>query len=134
MILSGPDIRKSLSDGSLIIDPLPQEDQIDTTSIDLRIGEPLWAWNSELIRSGKKGMRIDLDHFDFKELTEWYLTEIPKEDSGTYVIEPQTVYLASTFEKVELPLDSRLAARVEGKRGGLVAHATALQEAQIGIG
>ena len=37
MILSNIDIRKVLKDQSFIIDPLPEEDQIDTSSIDLRI-------------------------------------------------------------------------------------------------
>ena len=43
MILSNIDIRKVLKDQSFIIDPLPEEDQIDTSSIDLRIGEPIWV-------------------------------------------------------------------------------------------
>ena len=36
MILSNADICKVLEDRLFIIDPLPEEDQIDTSSIDLR--------------------------------------------------------------------------------------------------
>ncbi|MFQ5451241.1 MAG: dCTP deaminase [Nitrospinaceae bacterium] len=129
MILSGSDIRKVLRDGLLIIDPLPEEDQIDTTSVDLRMGEPLWMWSPELIRRNGPGLRVDVDRFNFKELSERYMVETPKEESGKYLIKPQTVYLASTFEKVELPTGSRLAARIEGKsslaRLGLAVHITA---------
>jgi len=48
MMLSNGDIRKALKDGLLIIDPLPEENQIDTSSIDLRIGEPIWVWDPKL--------------------------------------------------------------------------------------
>ena len=43
--MSNADICKVLEDGLFIIDPLPEEDQIDTSSIDLRIGEPIWVWD-----------------------------------------------------------------------------------------
>lgn len=41
MILSDKDIRRYLRSRAIIIDPPPDESQIDTTTIDLRIGEPM---------------------------------------------------------------------------------------------
>lgn len=129
MILSNVDIRKVLEDGRLIIDPMPAKERIDTTSIDLRLGEPLWIWDPELV-GGKGGeLRINADQLNFKELSERYLMQVPRESSGQYIIRPQRVYLASTFEKVKLPTGSCLSARVEGKssfaRLGLAVHMTA---------
>lgn len=128
MILSNIDIRKALKDQSFIIDPLPEEDQIDTSSIDLRIGEPIWVWDPKLSRQ-KDRVTIDTENFDFKKFSERYLIQIPPEPSGKYSIRPQTFYLAPTFEKVKFPINSRLAGRVEGKsslaRLGLGVHITA---------
>lgn len=129
MILSNTHIRAALKDKRLIIDPLPEEDQIDSTSIDLRMGEPLWVWNLALKEKKEQDFRIDIDQFDFKGLSEHYLIETPKEPSGKYIIKPQMVYLASTYEKIKLPAGSRLSGRIEGKsslaRLGLVVHMTA---------
>ena len=128
MILSNGDIRKALKDGLLIIDPLPEENQIDTSSIDLRIGEPIWVWDPKLSGQNER-VSIDTENFDFKKFSERYLIQINPEPSGKYSIRPETFYLAPTFEKVKLPMNSRLAARVEGKsslaRLGLGVHITA---------
>ncbi len=127
MILSNVDIRKALQKGALVIDPLPEEIQMDSTSIDLRMGESLWSWDEELIQ--RTGFRVSVGQFNYKELSERFLVEVAREASGTYLIQPHTVYLASTFEKIELPSRSRLAARIEGKsslaRLGLSVHITA---------
>lgn len=129
MILSNADIRNALKEGRLVIDPLPEEALIDSASIDLRMGEPLWVWNPELKKSRDGDLRIDVDRFNFKELSEKFLLEVPKEPSNKYSLRPQTVYLASTHEKINLPVGSRLSGRVEGKsslaRLGLAVHMTA---------
>lgn len=129
MILSNTHIRKALKEKRFVIDPLPEDDQIDSTSIDLRMGEPLWVWDSALKNMKERELRIDIDQFDFKALSEKYLIEAPKETSGKYIIKPHRVYLASTYEKIKLPIGSRLSGRIEGKsslaRLGLVVHMTA---------
>ena len=93
MILSNGDIRKALKDGLLIIDPLPEENQIDTSSIDLRIGEPIWVWDPKLSGQNER-VSIDTENFDFKKFSERYLIQIPPEPSGKYSIRPETFYLA----------------------------------------
>ena len=52
MILSGDDIHDALAKGRMIIEPAPGKDQIDTTSIDLHMGEPLWIWDPKIDPSG----------------------------------------------------------------------------------
>ena len=58
-----------------------------------------------------------------------YLVDIPKERDGSIVIKPKAFILARTLEKITLPLESQLAARVEGRssgaRLGLVVHLSA---------
>ena len=127
MILSGEDIHTALAEGRMVIDPPPRKENIDTTSIDLHIGEPLWIWDPALRKGGAP--KVSLDQFDYKEFSERHLVEVQPDGKGRYHIEPQQVYLASTFEKVEFPVGSRLAGRVEGKstlaRLGLMVHMTA---------
>ena len=127
MILSGEDIHTALAEGRMVIDPPPGKENIDTTSIDLHIGEPLWIWDPALRKGGAP--KVSLDQFDYKEFSERHLVEVQPDEKGRYHIEPQEVYLASTFEKVEFPVGSRLAGRVEGKstlaRLGLMVHMTA---------
>ncbi|MCF8721933.1 dCTP deaminase [Nitrospina gracilis] len=129
MILSGDDIHKALADGRMIIDPAPPKANIDTTSIDLHLGEPLWIWKPEYEPHGVSGITVNPEHFDYREFSEQYLIEVPKDEKGCYHIEPKRIYLGSTYEKVEFPPGSRLAGRVEGKsriaRLGLMVHMTA---------
>ena len=74
-------------------------------------------------------MIIDVEKFDYKEFSEQNLLIVPAEDSGRFRIKPAKIYLGETYEKINLPSGSRLAARVEGKsklgRLGLVIHMTA---------
>ncbi len=129
MILSDTDIRKALQDGRLIIDPLPSEEDIESTAVDLRFGDSLWVWNPEITKAKGEDLAIDLEKFDFKEFSELNLVKVEKEFSGKFRIKPGTVYLGETHEKLDLPAGSKLAARVEGKsqlgRLGLVVHMTA---------
>jgi len=128
MILSDRDIIKALKSGNLIIDPEPKEEQIVSTTIDLRLGEPILRWNTQLI--SQKGLKINInpDDFNFIEFSKAY-TENVNKNGDKYIIEPNYLYLAPTYEKIRLPKKSKLAARVEGKsslaRLGLVVHFTA---------
>ncbi len=129
MILSGKDIEKALEEARVVIEPAPSKDAIDTTSIDLHIGEPMWIWNPDLNSKQHDPFRINLEEYNYPQFSEENLIEVPKDNSGRYQIKPQQVYLTSTYEKVQFPAGSRLAGRVEGKsslaRLGLVVHMTA---------
>lgn len=129
MILSDVDIKKAIKEQNLIIKPIPNEEQIDSTTIDLRIGEPFYRWDPQLVNQKGVNVNIDIDDFDFRTLASTYLQKVKKNRTGKYVIEPGVFYLAPTYEKIGLPTHSKLAARVEGKsslaRLGLVIHMTA---------
>ena len=129
MILSGDDIHKALAEGRMIIEPAPGEDEIDTTSIDLHMGEPLWIWDPELTHPDKETLKINLDEYDYREFSKLHQVEVAKEPSGAYLLQPHRVYIGSTYEKVQFPAGSKLAGRVEGKssfaRLGLAVHMTA---------
>ena len=129
MILSDTDIREALKSGRLIIDPFPGDDDIDSTAVDLRFGDSLWTWNPTLTKVQGEDIKIDIEKFDYKEFSEQNLLVVPREDSGKFCVKPGKVYLGETYEKVNLPSGSRLAARVEGKsklsRLGLAIHMTA---------
>lgn len=129
MILSDVDIKKALKNKSLIITPPPDETDIDTTTIDLRIGNQFFRWDEQLVRQAGVAVTLDLDHFRYKTFSKPYLTSVLSEQNGQFKILPQTFYLATTYETLSLPPASKLAARVEGKsslaRLGLVVHMTA---------
>lgn len=128
MILSSVDIAKALRQKKIIIDPIPDETSIDSTTVDLRVGNKFHVWDSGLVNQPGVSVSVDLDNFNFKNLAGPYLREVSPEN-GKFVIRPSTFYLTSTFERIELPTKSKLAARVEGKsslaRMGLVVHMTA---------
>ena len=129
MILSDTEIREALKTGRLVIDPFPDETDIDSTAVDLRFGDTLWVWDPALTKIKGEDLKIDLEKFDYKEFSEQNLVAVEREDSGKFCLKPGKVYLGETYEKIDLPSNSRLAARVEGKsklgRLGLVIHMTA---------
>jgi dCTP deaminase len=128
MILSSRDISKALKSKKLIIEPPPDETSIDSTTVDLRVGNKFFVWNHDLVGLPGVNVSLDLDNFKFKSLADKYLKTVEPEN-GKYIIRPAKFYLASTHEHIELPTNSKLAARVEGKsslaRLGLVVHMTA---------
>jgi dCTP deaminase len=129
MILSGDDIHQALAEGRMIIEPAPSKEDIDTTSIDLHMGEPLWIWDPELTRPDNKYLTINLGEYNYREFSKRYQVKVAKQPSGKYLLEPNRVYLGSTLEKVRFPAGSKLAGRVEGKsslaRLGFSVHMTA---------
>lgn len=99
MILSDKSINTRLLYGDLKVFPQPDSEQIQPASLDLRLGEDFV---------------LPDDHQEIHE-------------DGYIVFEPDTRYLATTKETIELPND--LAAQVAGRssigRRGLIVHKTA---------
>lgn len=126
MILCDHQISKLLLDGALIIDPTPDESQIQSTAIDLRVGDDFLRWNQAHSVSGVS-THIDLDSVDLAELRD-FMTPLEPEN-GVIKIKPKDFVLVRTLEDVCLPLKSKLAARVEGRskqaRLGMGVHVTA---------
>lgn len=117
-ILSDKDIKKYLDDGSIVIDPITDEKQIQPSSVDLRLGNEF------------KGFKIItkpyIDPFDNTDL-ESYMSSITVEKDKPFIIHPGEFTLATTYENVKLPDD--IVARVEGRssmgRLGITMHVTA---------
>jgi dCTP deaminase len=127
MILCDHHIQRLVRGGKLIIDPPPASDQYDSSSVNLRVGNDFRIWK-EALRAPATSHSIDVDHIDLAEIID--LTDpLAVDKSGILAIPPGSFVLVRTLEYVSLPLQSKLAARVEGRsklaRLGLTAHITA---------
>jgi dCTP deaminase len=128
VILTDREIQIALSKKQITIDPPPQAVAYSSTSVDLRLDDSL-----TLFETGKSFVKkvIDPNHPEYN--IDQALAEITKTiqidaDAG-YELPARQLVLAWTAEFVAVPIDSRLAARVEGKsslaRLGLGVHVTA---------
>jgi dCTP deaminase len=127
LILTDREIQISLERGSITIDPRPSALAYSSTSVDLTL-------DSQLSRFKKD--KVFLQRAINPTHSEYRIDEVPKEltqsetigESG-FILEPNELILAWTIEYVDLPLNSRIAARVEGKsslaRLGIGIHMTA---------
>lgn len=119
MILSDTDIKKSLENGRIKIDPLPNLDKaLGTMTIDLRLGHDFMVYQRTAMPF------IDVNNPEsFKDLTDL----VTKRTDEGFIVHPREFVLGSTLESIELPAD--LAGRLEGKsslgRLGIVIHSTA---------
>ncbi len=128
MILTDREIQISLSRRQIVIDPPPQPQAYSSTSVDLTLDAVL-----TLFEKGADYVKkvIDPTHPDYdidRALEEVTRTETIDAKTG-YDLPAKHLVLGWTAEYVHLPIDARLAARVEGKsslaRLGLGVHITA---------
>jgi dCTP deaminase len=127
MILSDREIQMALDRGMLQITPAVSPERYSSTAIDLTLDGPLQSWQ---VREGH-GMKTFLDPTD----KEFNVTRLAQEHTQTIHcdlgvdIQPGSLMLGWTIERLQLPRESRLAARVEGKsslaRIGIGIHITA---------
>lgn len=105
MIYSDVDIRAALSEGKIIIDPI-SDDQIQPASIDLRLG------NHWLVAEPNNRANL-CTKIRYKSL-----------NNNKFILYPGNMVLATTMERVSLPLD--ICARLEGRssvgRLGIFVH------------
>jgi len=115
VLLSDRDIRKELSEGRVVLDPL-DDAMVQPSSVDVRLDRFFRLFDNH------KYAVIDPAQ-DQPDLTR--LVEVEGDDP--FVLHPGEFVLGSTFETVTLPDD--VAARLEGKsslgRLGLLTHSTA---------
>lgn len=116
MILSDGSIIEYLANGNLVIDPIDDEQQIQPSSVDLRLDTSFQVFD--------RHHREVIDPLEASaDLTEHRV--IDKDE--IFVLHPGEFVLANTIERVELP--PYLAGQLGGKsslgRLGLVIHATA---------
>lgn len=128
MVLTDREIQFAIENGQIIIDPRPEESAFSSTSLDLRLSKSLRVWKKEVVAGVEKIVSPATAGYSYADFAKAYseMTEIAAEG---YVIEPRAFVLGWTEENVELPINSRVAARVEGKsslaRLGIGVHVTA---------
>ena len=133
MILSRSEIQRAIETRTIIVDPEPESEQYSTTSLDLRLGEGFQSWDKEKMAGlSQAGIDYSLDASEverFSYLAGQFLVSLNTDAEGCLVIHPGEFVLGITHERVELPLASSIAARVEGRssvaRMGLAVHLTA---------
>lgn len=120
MILSDDEIKAAIDNGEIIIDPSPEPDQYSASSLDLRLGDEFFSWDVEKIdRLQKQGLGNILDPSrmtGFNILSADFMSRIACDNEGCCVIQPKEFILGVTYERIQLPIESKIAARVEGRR------------------
>ena len=122
MVLTDREIEIALSQKQIIVDPLPDlKEALSSTSLDLTLSNRFDEWQTRPgfpVQPGAKGYSYDNTVSLRNALTQ-----------DQYVLKSRSFVLAWTIEYVELPLHSKIAARVEGKsslaRLGVSVHVTA---------
>jgi dCTP deaminase len=115
-------------EGAIRITPAPPADHWSSTAVDLRLDEQLSFWE---VPSGD-GAHVHFSphdpDYDYNRLKDAYAKTATLGDAGR-LLAPHDFVLGWTIEKLQLPYQSRLAARVEGKSGlarlGMGVHVTA---------
>jgi len=128
VILCDHSIESAIRDGRLGIHPIPEQDQFDPSSVNLRVGDDFFLWPDRLKKTGGLAHTVCLDAINLADLL--HLVEpLQVNHDGMVTIPPEAFVLVRTFERVSLPISGKLAARVEGRskmaRLGLTAHVTA---------
>jgi dCTP deaminase len=119
MILSDTDIRRRLTDGDLVVDPLADPElQIQPASIDLRLGREFLEF---------KRTNIPCIHPNSEQEVDEYVEETHVGEGEEFILHPGDFVLGTTKERVEIPED--LLGTVQGRsslgRLAVVIHATA---------
>ena len=117
-ILSDKTIKEYLEEGKIVIDPLKDEQQIQPSSVDMRLGDEFKVF--KVIR------KPYIDPKDEEDIAE-YMESSTVPEGEAFIILPNEFALATTQEYVKVPDD--LVARVEGRssmgRLGVTMHVTA---------
>jgi dCTP deaminase len=129
VILSDREIMAALARGAIGIDPCPPygSKYWTSTAVDLRLDAEIRSW--ETLPGASEDILVDpyQEGFNSNALVERFTGR--RDCSNGYVIKPGKLVLGWTIERIKLPHQSRIAARVEGKsslaRIGLGVHITA---------
>lgn len=127
MILTDREIRIALEKEQIVISPTPSQEAFSSTSVDLTLDPTLTVYKNQTagVERTIDPVAEGLDH----EAVLAELTEQVSIPNDGYILEHGTLVLGWTAENIRLPLNARLAARVEGKsslaRFGLEIHLTA---------
>lgn len=128
MILTDREIQIALENGGIVVEPTPTDVQYSSTSLDLSLDSVLTSF-----KKPKAGVNLCIDPaltgYNHEDVLSDLGYEFKLDSDHGYDFQPQEMLLAWTAEYVELPYNSRVAARVEGKsslaRLGIGIHLTA---------
>jgi dCTP deaminase len=129
MILCDTEIRAAIAAGQIVIDPAPLPEHFGTSSLDLTLGSGFVRWKKQPDVHGVT-LIIDPSAPDFyPPFAAEYQEPAPVDAEGATIIAPGELLLALTAQRIELPYESRIAARIEGRSSlaplGLGVHLTA---------
>ena len=113
MILCDHQIEAAIKNRQIIVTPEPDPSQFDSSSLNLRVGDDFRIWKQSL-RAPGTSHRINIDSINLADIIDF--TDPIEPHDGVVVIEPDWFVLVRTLEHVTLPLTSKLAARVEGRK------------------
>jgi dCTP deaminase len=127
MIWTDREIKNSLASGLIVIDPPPASDAYASTTVDLTLDPTL-----RLFKKTAPGLAVAVDPglpgYKAKNLLAEVTEPLVLPEKG-WDLDPGVLVLGWTKERLELRLQARIAARVEGKSGlarvGLAIHCTA---------
>lgn len=127
MILTDREIRISIEKDLIGINPKPESTAFSSTALDLTLDSP-FRFYKEPSRSIKSVLDPGESGFDIMEAISALSDDRLISEDG-FDLHPNKLILAWTRETINLKIESRLAARVEGKsslaRLGLLVHLTA---------
>ena len=128
MIFTDREIQLAISKRQIVIEPEPALDAYSSTSLDLRLAGTVTVFRTN-INTGAVKTEIDPIPGFKVEPTVKELSDEQTIGPEGFLLVPRKLVLGWTLERVELPTQARLAARVEGKsslaRLGLGVHITA---------
>ncbi|MBT6274134.1 MAG: dCTP deaminase [Chromatiales bacterium] len=122
MVLSDVDILRRIEDGSLLVEPPVQEEQVGSHRIDLRLG-----YEFQVFRQTAQPF-IDVgDGTSAYAMADDLMESIVLDEGGIFYLQPGQLALGITIERLELPDD--LAGELDGRssvgRLGLFLHISA---------
>lgn len=133
MILSDREIQSALREKIILIDPEPAETLYSSTALDLTLDGVVLRWKEP--GNHPSGQPIKLypfrEGFNLRTMTAdpSYSARVAIDPKEGFDLNPHTFILGYTQQKLYLPNQSRIAARVEGKsslaRLGVGVHVTA---------
>lgn len=128
-ILSRQAIQQRLSSGLIKIDPTPSEEDFDSDSVDVHLGDRVYEW---MASPSASTISISLwqqppDDFSYRDFARQFLVNVPPDNADIITLRPKTFYLADLRQHTTLPHD--IAMLIQGKsslaRLGMLVHLTA---------
>ena len=128
-ILSRQAIQEKLSSGLINIDPAPNEEDFDSDSVDVHLGDTVYEW---IPSPAGSAVSISLwksppEEFSYSNFSHQYLRVVPPDNADIITLRPMTFYLADLNQHTVLPHD--VAMLIQGKsslaRLGMLVHLTA---------